>query len=174
MTTEGICDLRAHARLLCLLADLPHPGMRIHTRTYRHILDGRNTWYTRSHSGRFIFPIYMNNATLPVPSALGPVRHQRYRSYVHVAGHQRTAGANGSTLGPFLTMKRDTYNTRRETKFTVVRTNTAGRMHYNKRRSMVREYIPVQVSWPAPKRRPPARPSLTIHIIHVARHNVLL
>ena len=34
--------------------------------------------------------------------------------------------------------------------------------------------MPVQVSWPAPKRRPAARLSLPIHIIHVATHNVLL
>ena len=42
------------------------------------------------------------------------------------------------------------------------------------RRSNVREYVPVQVSWPAPEPRHVARPSLTTHMIHVVRHNVLL
>ena len=64
----------------------------------------------------------------------------------------------------------DIYRSSCETQRTAVRTNTAGRMQYHKTRSMVREYMPVQVSWPAPKRRPVARLSLTIHIIHVARH----
>ena len=42
------------------------------------------------------------------------------------------------------------------------------------RRSMVGDYVPVQVSSPAPTRRPAARPSLSIHIVHVVGHDVLL
>ena len=112
-----------------LLADMPPPGMGIHTRTYRHTLDVRYTWYPRSHSRRFIFLMYINNATVPVPSALGPVRHCRYRSYVHVAGHN------------------------------VLLYVPTTLCQCTKRRSTVRDFGPVQVSWPAPTRRPSARPS---------------
>ena len=42
------------------------------------------------------------------------------------------------------------------------------------RRWGVRDYVPGQVSRPAPTRRPAARPSLPIQTIHVARHHILL
>ena len=38
MATEGIRAVRAHARFYFLLADMPHPGMGVHTRTYRDVL----------------------------------------------------------------------------------------------------------------------------------------
>ena len=81
------------------------------------------------------------------------------------------AGANASALGPSLTVNSDVIHVVRHNVLLFVPTMLC---RCTKRRSIVREDLPVQVSWPAPTRRPVARPSLTMHILHVARHNVLL
>ena len=83
-----------------------------------------------------------------------------------------------------LPLTNDTYDTRRDKYIAIYITHAVRHtvMLYvpttlcrcTKRRSMEREDMPVQVSWPAPTRRRAASPSLPIHIIHVATQSVLL